>query len=105
MKRTTVELAACYSCLAETAPFSADRLADYSRRFETLFVALESRAPLAFRVKPKLHRFQELCEMQLPSRPAAHWTYRDKNFGGSVAGMSASRGASGVLPRWASRFF
>ena len=52
VKRTIVELAACHSCLTETERFSPDRLADHSRRFETLYVELESRAPLAFRVKP-----------------------------------------------------
>ena len=73
-KRTIVELAACRNCLTETAPFSPDRLADHSRRFETLHVALESRAPLAFRVKPA----QQLIGLT--------------DFSGSVAEMSASRG-------------
>ena len=86
MKQTTLELSACYDCLSQDAPFAADKLADHCRRFCALWVSLESQ-PKTFRVKPKLHLFQELCEMHAAGRPTAHWTYRDEYFGGSMASL------------------
>ena len=42
------------------------------------------------RVKPKMHLFLELCIEG--GKPATCWTYRDEDWGGSVAKMSRRRG-------------
>ncbi len=94
VKQATRDLAACYDCLSHDAPFAADRLCEHSRRFMTMLVALEVQSPEIFRVKPKHHLFQELCEMELPNRPAAHWTYREEEFGGTIARMGERRGGA-----------
>ena len=108
-KRAAQELSAMYSCLSESAPFAADRMANHSRRLASLWVGLEraSDAP-AWRVKPKMHLMQELCEVQVGCRPALSWTYRDEEFGGSLAALARRRGgahsASGVSKSVVLRF-
>ena len=84
--QATRELAACYRALSSQQIFGADLLADHCRRFCILYVSIEEAAAAqgVFRVKPKLHLFQELCEMEDQTRPTAHWTYRDEDFGGSM---------------------
>ena len=44
----------------------------------------------AFRIKPKLHLFLHITSDS--SLPRLTWTYRDEDFGGSVARMSRRRG-------------
>lgn len=43
-----------------------------------------------------MHLFQELCEMQEATepmtRPSMHWTYREEEFGGTVAGLGRRMG-------------
>ena len=84
--QATRELAACYRALSSEQIFSADLLADHCRRFCILYVSIEEAAAAQeiFRVKPKLHLFQELCEMEEQTKPTAHWTYRDEDFGGGM---------------------
>ena len=53
---------------------------------------LEKKAP-EFRIVPKLHFFQELCEMT-DINPSLTWCYRDEDFGGSLAAMSRVRGGA-----------
>ena len=48
-----------------------------------------------WRVKPKMHLFQELCLED--SNPADQWTYRDEDFGGYLAGISRSRGGKATV--------
>lgn len=86
------ELAEMYDCLAADT-FTSQRLKDACRRFCTLVVALESTSPVAkgWRVKPKLHLLQEMCEMS-DNRPSQMWTYRDESFGGDMAKSARSRG-------------
>ena len=93
MKMAAGCMARCYSSLSETSIFATDLLRENCRRFCTLYVALSDafEDPL-FRVKPKMHFFQELCEMCGPTRPALHWTYRDEDFGGFVAKTARRRG-------------
>ena len=45
-----------------------------------------------WRPKPKLHLMLEICA-EPECDPAATWTYRDEDFGGSVARAAKSRGA------------
>ena len=94
VKQTSLHLATCYDCLSSSAPFAADRMAENCRRFCTLYVGLAARLPRVFHVKPKLHLFQELCEMELPGQPSTHWTYREEEFGGSIAQMGRRLGGA-----------
>lgn len=94
VKQCAAHLLACYNCLS-AASFQPDLLADHSRRLCLLWVALEAATPddnTIWRVKPKLHLFQELCESG--SRPSTCWTYRDEDFGGSLARLSRRRGGN-----------
>ena len=73
------------------ATFNADVLAEHSRKLCLLWVALEeTAADDNWRIKPKLHLFQELCEAG--SCPSTCWTYRDEDFGGTLARLSRRRG-------------
>lgn len=75
--------------------FDAVALATSSRRLAALYVALEARSayPL-WRVKPKLHLVQELCERIAQSRgsPRLYWCYRDEDFGGKTVVTARRRG-------------
>jgi len=91
IKSATIALNRCYDCLS--APnFSAPVLARSSKEFALLSCALEAHMDnKLWRVKPKLHLFQEMCECS-NSRPSTCWTYRDEDFGGSMASTSRRRG-------------
>ena len=54
----TLELSACYDCLSRSAP--GGELATRSRKFAALLVSLEVHLPGVFRVKSKLHFFQDV---------------------------------------------
>jgi hypothetical protein len=87
------ELLGCYDCLRRSS-YSQDLLAQSSRRFCVLAVAMEARSrSKLWGLKPKLHLFQELCETA-DSNPSLSWTYRDEDFGGSLAGLAARRGGA-----------
>lgn len=85
-------LQSCYELLSPQT-FSAEAMGYHSQRFCLLYVALESALPQQFHLKPKLHLFQELTQMS-KSCPSLFWTYRDEEFGGSVAQISKRRGGS-----------
>ena len=87
----TEHLSASYQCLSANTLFAADGLAEHCNRFAALYVALERVTDGAFRTKPKLHVFQELCEMSLPARPASSWTDREQEFGGVLVGTARRR--------------
>lgn len=88
-----VLLHTCYQMLSSDS-FDAQVLARSCRRLALLLVALEQRAHQPdWRVKPKLHLMQELCEVD-QSRPSTCWLYRDEDFGGSVAHLSRRRGGA-----------
>ena len=92
-KQLVVLLNGCYSALSSDVVFAADLLADRCRKMCVLWVALESRSdPPLWRVKPKMHLFQELAGMQVGDRPALSWTYRDEDFGASLAQRARVRG-------------
>ena len=85
-------LDACYQCLSHGEIFARDLLAERSRRLAALWVAIEARSEEPFwRVKPKLHQFQHLCETT-GSLPTESWTYRDEDFGGTMSRLARSRG-------------
>ena len=104
----TMELSQCYACLSSSTLFRRDLLGQHSKRFCTLWVTLEGLEGGIFRIKPKMHLFQELCEMELPTSPTYTWTYRDEDFGGSLVAMGRRRGGhkgAGTLGRQVLRKF
>ena len=91
IKQAAFALNRCYDCLS-AARFSAPVLARSSKEFALFSCALETHVDGKWwRVKPKLHLFQELCECS-NSKPSTCWTYRDEDFGGSMAAISRKRG-------------
>ena len=89
--KATMALSSCYDCLS-AEKFDQLQLARSSREFALLAVALETFANSnKWKVKPKLHLFQEMCECS-NSQPSTCWTYRDEDFGGSMAATSKRRG-------------
>ena len=95
------ELAACYECLSPTK-FDHEVLAFHCRRYCHLAVEMESQHDgVSWRLKPKVHLFQELCEFHVDC-PSLFWTYRDEDFGGSMAQLAKRRGGPkgpGVISR------
>ena len=95
------------------SPCSSRRPWPGTRCFASLFVALEAEArkenptSLRWRVKPKLHLFQELCEFVAPEQgnPRLFWTYRDEDHGGWLAAVGARRGGKNVPGTTALRIF
>ena len=85
-------LHSCYQCLSKDVIFGRDLLATRSRQFANLWVAISKHSQDPFwRVKPKLHQFQHLCETT-GSMPTESWTYRDEDFGGTMAHLARTRG-------------
>ena len=93
-KQAAVELQACYGCLSANA-YDSDAMANHCRRFCILYKSLHDTNDelKCWKMKPKLHMFQELCEFS-NSRPSCCWTYRDEDFGGSQARAALSRGGA-----------
>lgn len=94
-KQCARHLLACYSCLSKLH-FDHEVMKSNSRSFCLLYVALETTSPNAkfWRVKPKLHLFQELCEESGNLCPSQVWSYRDEDFGGGIASLSRRRGGA-----------
>ena len=85
-------LHSCY-CMLSPAVFNPDTMKHHSQLFCLQYVALEMFLPKLFHIKPKLHLFQELTQMSR-SCPSLFWTYRDEEFGGTVAKVGRRRGGS-----------
>lgn len=94
VKECAVLLNRCYSCLTR-ATYVHELLQQSSRKFCTLYAALAAASDNLWTVKPKFHLWQELCE-ESTSCPATCWTYRDEDFGGSMAKLAHSRGGPSV---------
>lgn len=91
IKESAILLNSCYEMLSKSK-YSHELLADSCKRFCVLYGALEACTPDPFwKVKPKFHLFQELCELE-NTCPSTCWTYRDEDFGGSIATAARSRG-------------
>lgn len=92
-KSAAYHLFRCYECLSKRAPNSHEVLLSSSIAFALQYGALRdiSTDPL-WRVKPKMHRFLELCHEDC--LPSLFWTYRDEDFGGTIAHLSKARGPS-----------
>lgn len=105
------QLAVCYECLDD---FNASKLKLASQKVATLYIALEADAlrqnptdTHTWRVKPKLHLFQHLCELG-GDNPRDFWCYADETAQGSYSDLFTRRGgkdnasvnALRVLQRW-----
>jgi hypothetical protein len=89
-KIAMMHLDACYECLSSQS-FTSSALKENSRKFSLLYVSLEALKPDGWHVVPKLHLFQEMCEMT-STRPSCVWGYRDESFGGYLATLCRLRG-------------
>ena len=99
-------VASCASCLMDfyilldSDEWNHDAAAEACRRFCVLFHALSreaaARDPRHWKMKPKMHLFQELAEFQTAElgHPARYWTYQDESSVGVVAKMAMSRGGA-----------
>jgi hypothetical protein len=93
-------LHAMYENLSESV-FSHESLSTHSRRLAVLWRALEQtvgRDCVRWRMKPKTHMMQELCE-QAAHNPSLNWTYRDEDFGGTMAALVRIRGGRATPKR------
>lgn len=92
-KQAAIHLEACYRMLHKTI-YDHAAMANHSKQFCVLYAALErvlGQDSPKWRMKPKVHLMQELCEMSA-ANPSLNWTYRDEDFGGSMAGFARVRG-------------
>jgi hypothetical protein len=84
-------LNSCYANLHKHVYNKSD-MAKSCKTFCILMCELESKTDV-FKVIPKQHLLQELCEMS-SINPSMTWCYRDEDFGGSLASISRVRGGS-----------
>ncbi len=96
-------------------PFHAETLQANSKRMCVLWAALEREARTAgseanWRMKPKVHLFQELCQYVSVTHgsPELFWCYKDESWCGIMAKSAKRRGgqkhASTVPERLLQRF-
>ena len=92
-KKAAFYLNECYKCLSKNQ-FDIRDLNRHCICFCQMYSALESffDGEILWRVKPKMHLFQECCKDG--SNPSTNWTYRDEDFGGYVASMAKLKGGT-----------
>jgi hypothetical protein len=87
-KTAAYHLNVCYSTLKNA---NSDALFLSSQAFMLQYAALQSVSNgIAWRIKPKAHMFLELCSEG--SQPELTWTYRDEDYGGTIARSCKMRG-------------
>ena len=83
-----------YSALSADHPSPSNAMREHGIKFALQYVALHDHLnpadDKAFRIKPKLHLLLHITSDN--SVPRLIWTYRDEDFGGSVARMARRRG-------------
>ena len=94
MRHAAFHLNEVYSALSSSHPDPCPHMKEHGIKFAIQYVALHDLCnPVdsnAWRIKPKLHLFLHItCASSLPRLV---WTYRDEDFGGSVARMARRRG-------------
>ena len=84
----------CYDCLSDDAENWSDRLLRASEDFALQCDALRVAAGESntWVIKPKMHHFIELCSSA--SKPSLSWTYRDEDYGGSIAQLCRIKGGA-----------
>jgi len=105
-KAMATHLDKLYATLSETTIYRTDFMKDNSRKFCILYSALEASfgggSSKKWRIKPKFHLMQELCEETEGAAPSRSWCYRDEDFGGSAATGTRRRGGAKTV--WATSF-
>ena len=90
-KTAAYHLNVCYSTLKVTSRLNHEALYRSSQAFMLQYAALMHVSDgIAWRIKPKAHMFLELCAEE--SEPNLFWTYRDEDYGGTVAKTCKMRG-------------
>ena len=94
LKQAAFHLNKVYECLSSDHPDPTATMKVHGVKFALQYVALHDHLnpanDKAFRIKPKLHLFLHITGDG--SIPRKYWTYRDEDFGGSVARMARRRG-------------
>lgn len=95
-KKMAHHLVALYGTLSAEAMNRQEVMREASRKFCILYSSLEQhfQGTMLWRIKPKFHLMQELCEMTEGADPGAAWTYRDEDFGGEIAKMVRRKGGT-----------
>ena len=85
-------LLACYECLHKDSLDWREILPNASRDFAIQCDALRAASthPKHWVIKPKMHQFLEMCSSG--SKPNMSWTYRDEDYGGSIAQLCRIKG-------------
>ncbi len=94
MRHAAFHLNELYSALSSDHPDPCACMKEHGIKFAIQYVALHDFCnhadDKAWRIKPKLHLF--LHSTSANSLPRLVWTYRDEDFGGSVARMARRKG-------------
>ena len=97
------QLNRCKDCLSgDSDVLWSDILRESSKKFALQFQALRMTAEgKDWKVKPKMHHFLEMCADG--QKPSMSWTYRDEDYGGSIAKMSRRRGGKKSAKSWSAQ--
>ena len=94
LRQAALHLHEVYNALSADHPDPCPHKREHGMKFAIQYVGLHDLCnpgdDLSFRIKPKLHLFLHICSDD--SLPRLTWTYRDEDFGGSVARMARRRG-------------
>ena len=94
IRQAAFHLNEVYSALSANHPSPCETMKESGIKFALQYVALHDHCNAAdsasWRIKPKLHLFLHITSDS--SIPRLTWTYRDEDFGGSVARMARRRG-------------
>ena len=92
----------CYQSLSLDSAFGPDVLQSEAIAFAWQYTALSKfHDGVLWRLKPKLHLFLELAAEH--GRPALCWTYRDEDYGGTIAKLSRRRGGKKTGCAWSAQ--
>ena len=94
MRQAAFHLYEVYNALSANHPDPCAHMSEHGMKFAIQYVGLHDFCnhvdDLSWSIKPKLHLFLHICSDN--SLPRLTWTYRDEDFGGSVARMARRRG-------------
>lgn len=84
-----------YQMSLGVTPFHHEACAKACRDCCTLYKGISDNTPSnLWKIKPKIHMFQELCEYMAPMLrdPSNYWNYRNESYVGFISSVSSSRG-------------